>query len=66
MKWQCEGCKKMFADYINGCPHCWDSELSVEENHKKFPNRKVIRVEKLYSDDEQGVEDFLDDVIGEI
>jgi hypothetical protein len=38
---RCEGCNKFYAEYVNGCPHCWRDELSSEENLKLFPKRGV-------------------------
>ena len=46
LKWECEGCKTRFAEYVNGCPRCWDDNLSSEKNRKKYPNRKVVKREK--------------------
>lgn len=40
-KFQCQGCKTIYPEYVNGCPKCWDSNLTPEENRKKFPNRGV-------------------------
>lgn len=42
LDWECEGCKLRFAEYVNGCPKCWDDTLSIEENQKKYPSRKVV------------------------
>lgn len=39
---KCEGCGTVYAEYINGCPRCWDDTLSREENLLKYPNRKVV------------------------
>jgi hypothetical protein len=25
--WQCEHCGTIYAEYVNGCPHCWDVGL---------------------------------------
>lgn len=40
-EWRCEGCDAYYAEYCNGCVHCWDYNLSEEENRIKFPNRGV-------------------------
>jgi hypothetical protein len=45
-EWRCEGCDRKFGEYINGCPHCWRSELSREENLKIFPKRGVNLISK--------------------
>jgi hypothetical protein len=26
-KWQCETCGTVYAEYINGCPHCWEAGI---------------------------------------
>ncbi len=26
MMWSCEGCGTIYAEYVNGCPKCWDSK----------------------------------------
>ena len=41
-KHRCEGCGTVYAEYVNGCPRCWDDTLSREENLRKYPNRKVV------------------------
>lgn len=38
---ECEGCHRTFAEYVNGCPHCWDDDLTSEENRVKYPRRAV-------------------------
>lgn len=42
--WICVGCKREYGEYVNGCTKCWDDDLSIDENRKKYPNRKVIRM----------------------
>ena len=37
----CDGCERTYGEYINGCIYCWDDDLSVEENRRRFPRRKV-------------------------
>jgi hypothetical protein len=37
----CEGCGRTLAEYINGCPHCWDDDLTITENQAKYPRRSV-------------------------
>jgi len=49
--WECNGCGGLYSEYINGCGSCWDDELSVEENNKKYSNRKVVRVWKRRTND---------------
>jgi hypothetical protein len=39
--WACEGCGQAYAEYINGCPRCWNYDLSREENLRRFPRRSV-------------------------
>jgi hypothetical protein len=38
---RCECCMFNWGEYVNGCPKCWRSELSREENRRLFPNRSV-------------------------
>lgn len=38
---RCGGCKRKYAEYVNGCVFCWRDDLSREENQKLFPNRSV-------------------------
>lgn len=40
----CEGCRATFPEYINGCPHCWDADLTIEQNRRKYPRRRVALV----------------------
>jgi hypothetical protein len=42
--YQCNGCGRLYPEYINGCVVCWDDDLSPEENRRKYPNRKVVLV----------------------
>lgn len=37
----CKGCGARYAEYVNGCVHCWDYNLSREENLKKDTERSV-------------------------
>jgi hypothetical protein len=37
----CEGCGQTYAEYFNGCVHCWDDDLTIEQNRRKYPKRKV-------------------------
>lgn len=43
-EWRCYGCWKKYAEYLNGCSACWRDDLSVEQNNKIFPRRKVIKI----------------------
>ena len=29
INWQCEACGTVYAEYVNGCPICWDRGLRV-------------------------------------
>ena len=26
-RWQCETCGTVYAEYVNGCPRCWDAGI---------------------------------------
>jgi len=28
--WQCEACGTIYAEYVNGCPKCWDKGLRAK------------------------------------
>ena len=47
---RCEGCGTVYAEYVNGCPRCWDDTLSREENLRKYPNRKVVPFANKYNE----------------
>ena len=31
--WQCVTCGSGFAEYINGCPHCWEAGILSSVHH---------------------------------
>ncbi len=35
--WECETCGSGYAEYVNGCPHCWEAGI----------RSKVERVESV-------------------
>lgn len=37
----CQGCGRTYNEYVNGCLSCWDDNLSIEENRRRFPLRSV-------------------------
>jgi len=45
-EWRCQGCKRKYAQYVNGCVHCWRYELERDENIKLFPVRGVRQVDR--------------------
>jgi hypothetical protein len=42
--YQCQGCRRTYPEYVNGCVDCWDDNLSTEDNRRLYPNRKVVLV----------------------
>jgi len=38
--WQCETCGSVYAEYINGCPHCWEAGI-------RSSVRKVSEIKQL-------------------
>lgn len=46
----CNGCGRTYGEYVNGCDTCWDDDLSIEENRRRFPRRKVcLVIPEVYS-----------------
>lgn len=39
--WACNNCQTVYGEYVNGCPKCWDENLTPKENREKYPDRAV-------------------------